>query len=282
MTKKKFQVVGDPVAHSLSPDIHQQFAAQFGDDLTYGRERVPLAHFTQCADAFRDSGGMGMNVTVPLKGAAYAYVDELEADASVAGAVNTILFRPDRGSKGFNTDGSGLVADLTHRWQVELTGRSVLILGAGGASRGVIVPLAAAGVREVTVANRTVSRARELCADLAGHLTGDVELRACGLEADLSAQGIEVVINATSTGLSDEVLQLPLSNESLAACFCYDMGYGRNAGFLNQVRDVAGRCADGLGMLVEQAADSYAIWLGHRPDTQPVYEKLRAQIGAHP
>lgn len=271
----KLQVAGDPVAHSLSPAIHTMFAKQFGDPITYGRERVPAGQFDERADAFRDAGGLGMNVTVPHKEAAFAYVDTPDAYATAAGAVNTIKFLEDGRSAGRNTDGQGLVADLTTRWGVNLAEQSVLILGAGGATRGVILPLFEAGVTKIMVANRTARRAEHLCRDLRVHLPATARLSAHHLEMDLSNEDIGLIVNATSVGLSGAELTLPVCNEQIAEAFCYDMGYGSNAGFYRQVQGLGCERADGLGMLVEQAALSYEIWLSHVPETQAVYEAIR-------
>ena len=271
----KLQVAGDPVAHSLSPTIHAMFAKQFGDEITYGRERVLAGHFHARADAFRDAGGLGMNVTVPHKEAAFAYVDAPDTYATAAGAVNTINFLEDGQRVGRNTDGWGLVADLTTRWGIDLADQSVLIIGAGGATRGVILPLFEAGVTKIMVANRTANRAENLCRDMRAQLPAAALLSAHSLETDLSSEDIGLIVNATSVGLSGAELRLPVCDELLAAAFCYDMGYGSNAGFYRQVGGLGCERADGLGMLVEQAALSYEIWLGHAPETGPVYEAVR-------
>ena len=271
----RLEVVGDPIAHSLSPRIHQLFASQFNDDVLYQKSRVTLSEFAARMDAFRQDGWRGANVTVPLKTAAFDYVDDLDSSAAAAGAVNTIHFQADSVA-GFNTDGWGLVTDVTQRWDVALDGANVLILGAGGATRGVIVPLFDAGARQVIIANRTVATAETLCHELSVHTSGK-SLVAQGLTDAVHAR-VDLVVNATSIGLSDASLKLPLTDEQLAESFCYDMGYGSSAGFYKQVCSIARGAADGLGMLVEQAARSYEIWLGHAPDTDPVYQTLRAEL----
>ena len=273
----KLQVVGDPVAHSLSPQIHADFASQLGHDVIYGKERVTIEEFDQKANRFRSEGGLGMNVTVPLKTAAFNYVEVRDEVANAAGAVNTIHFEAGR-IVGYNTDGWGLVTDLTHRWHVVLEDQVVLLLGAGGATRGVILPLLQAGVQKIIVANRTLAKAQQLCHDLAP-FAGDAEVVASALNketADLEDEPVGLIVNATSIGLSDDVLELPISEAQLGEAFCYDMGYGANAGFLRQIQGRARVAVDGLGMLVEQAAKSYEIWLGTKPKTQGVYEALRA------
>jgi shikimate dehydrogenase len=274
---RRFQVVGDPVAHSLSPHIHTLFAAQFGHPVEYGLERVGVEAFVDRAEAFRKDGGEGMNVTVPHKEIAFRYVEQTDADAKAAGAVNTIRFSG-RKVEGFNTDGLGLVADLTQRWRLELNGKQLLLLGAGGAARGILLPLLRAGVRSIVIANRTVSKAEALCVELAKH--GSLgELRAVGLDDALRRIEADLIVNATSIGLSasetEAVRLLPLSESQLKHAFCYDMSYGDKAGFHRRVQAAGGTSVDGLGMLVEQAAASYEIWLGVRPDTQPVYKELQ-------
>lgn len=274
----KLQVVGDPVAHSLSPQIHALFAKQFDDEVVYGRERVRSGEFEVCADAFRAAGGLGMNITVPHKEAAFTYVDAPDAYACAAGAVNTIKFLDNGESLGSNTDGQGLVADLTERWALGLVGQTVLILGAGGATRGVIVPLFEAGVSRILIANRTATRAEHLCQALRASLPPAAHLSAHGLDVSLDDESIDVIINATSVGLEGVGLNLPVGDAQVRQAFCYDMGYGSNAGFHRQVRAVADTSVDGLGMLVEQAALSYKLWLGHQPETQPVYQAVRSML----
>ena len=272
----KLQVVGDPVAHSLSPQIHANFASQFGHDVAYGKEQVPLEEFEARADRFRRNDGLGMNVTVPLKTAAFEYVDKLDDIASAARAVNTIHFQ-ENGISGYNTDGSGLVTDLTERWGVDLDSQVVLLLGAGGATRRVVLPLLKAGVSKIIIANRTLSKAQQLCDELAPFVSEN-KLTASPLNiegASLEETDVGLVVNATSIGLSNDVLELPITEHQLSQAFCYDMGYGANAGFLKQIERRAKAAADGLGMLVEQAAKSYEIWLGQKPNTDVVYKALR-------
>lgn len=276
--KTRLQVVGDPVDHSLSPDIHQLFAAQLGDLVLYGAEAVPSGQFDARADAFRRAGGKGMNVTVPHKAAAFAYVDLPSEEAQAARAVNTIHFCDDGNCRGYNTDGQGLVRDLVVRWGVSLDQARVIIVGAGGAARGVVLPLFDAGVRSILIANRTVDKANTLCAELETHVPMGAELRGIALSADLTDEIVDVVINATSAGLAGKQLILPISSKQLQSVFCYDMSYGTNAVFHKQMSEQARQSVDGLGMLIEQAAFSYEIWLGHRPDTNPVYDAILAKL----
>jgi shikimate dehydrogenase len=273
----RYAVVGNPVAHSRSPDIHTQFAAQTGQDLSYERLLAPLEGFVDTVEAFRAAGGRGLNVTVPFKLEAFDYATRRSARAQVAGAVNTLRFDAD-GVYGDNTDGVGMVRDIEHRLAFPLAGRRVLLLGAGGAARGVLRPLLEAGVAVLTVANRTPSKAQQL-ADLAN----DARARACGFEA--LAQGdhrdFDLVVNATSTGLTDAAPEIPPATYA-GVRLAYDMMYGaRPTAFM---REAAARgcaqTADGLGMLVEQAAESFLLWRGVRPETSAVYQRLRASLSA--
>ncbi|MDG2277268.1 MAG: shikimate dehydrogenase [Pseudomonadales bacterium] len=276
--KTRLQVVGDPVGHSLSPDIHDLFAAQLGDLVSYGSETVPVGQFKVRADAFRQAGGIGMNVTVPHKAVAFAYVDLPSVDARAAKAVNTIHFCADGVCRGHNTDGQGLVRDLANRWGVDLAQANVLILGAGGATRGVVLPLFDAGVGSILIANRTLDKANALCADLRRHVPARAQLKSVAMTADLTGQDVDLVINATSAGLAGQDLALPISIKQLESTFCYDMSYGPNAAFHKQMSGQAKQSVDGLGMLIEQAALSYEIWLGRRPDTNPVYDSILAGL----
>ncbi|MCD6735389.1 MAG: shikimate dehydrogenase [Burkholderiaceae bacterium] len=301
----RYAVVGNPVAHSRSPSIHARFAKQTGQDIEYGRLLAPLDGFVAAVERFRDAGGRGLNVTLPFKLEAFAWVARRSERARVAGAVNTLRFDSD-GAWGDNTDGAGLVRDLEDRLGLALAGRSVLILGAGGATRGVIGPLLDAGVARLTIANRTPARAIELVDDFlrAAASRGPAEgmpgasaspaatpgaspeglpaggrLRGCGF--DDAGDGHELVVNATSAGLAGE--RLAIADALLAgAVLAYDMFYAaRETAFVAQAL-AAGcpRACDGLGMLVEQAAESFLAWRGVRPRTAPVYEALRAELAA--
>lgn len=273
----QYAVIGNPIAHSKSPQIHAAFAAQTGQPMAYEALLAPLDGFRAAVAQFRQHGGRGLNVTVPFKLEAHALADALSARAEAAGAVNTLRFDAE-GIFGDNTDGAGLVRDLVHNLGQPVGGARVLLLGAGGAARGAILPLLEEHPAELAIANRTVTRAEELVARFAPRAVV-TEMSACGFDA-LAGRSFDLVINATAASLSDEVPPLPqglYAPQSLA----YDMMYGRgDTPFLAAARqDGAARLADGLGMLVEQAAESFLLWRGVRPATAPVLDALRAQIG---
>jgi shikimate dehydrogenase len=279
----RYAVVGNPIAHSRSPAIHAMFAAQTGEALTYERILAPLDGFAAAADAFRAEGGRGLNVTVPFKAQACGYASTLTPRAAVAGAVNTLVFEggPDGGVVGDNTDGAGLVGDLQDRLGLSLAGARLLLLGAGGAARGVIKPLLDAGLERLAVANRTADRARALCDEVAPRLdrTQAARLRSSGL--DDAGGGFDLIVNATAAGLSDAAPSLPASAWR-GVRLALDMVYGaRPTPFMQAAREAGcGRAEDGLGMLVGQAAESFAVWRGVRPETAAVYAALRAQLAA--
>ncbi|GAA4401556.1 shikimate dehydrogenase [Quisquiliibacterium transsilvanicum] len=274
----RYAVIGNPVAHSRSPAIHARFARQTAQDIAYDRLPAPLDGFVATVEAFRAAGGKGLNVTVPFKVEAFDYCTHRSARAAAAGAVNTLAFRDD-GVHGDNTDGVGLVRDIGQRLGFRFEGARVLMLGAGGAARGVLLPLLDAGVARLTIANRTASRAHELAA-----LAGDARAAGCGFDAlgsAASGEGFDLVVNATSAGLDDAA---PAVDEAVydGVRLAYDMVYGaRPTAFMRQAG--ARGCpavSDGLGMLVEQAAESFFIWRGVRPLTAPVYRDLRAELAA--
>ncbi len=269
----RYAVVGHPIAHSKSPAIHAAFAAQTGQDMTYEALLAPLDGFADTVAQFRDSGGRGLNVTVPFKEEAWRLADRLTERARLAGAVNTLVIGAD-GMLGDNTDGAGLVRDLECEVG-RLADVRVLLLGAGGAARGVVLPLLEAGVARLFIANRTVGKAQALLHHFAAHDTRAA--LSAGSWNDAAGASYDVVINATSASLSDEAPPLPgglYAPDGLA----YDMVYGRGlTAFLKQAQEQgAAQVADGLGMLVEQAAEAFALWRGVRPDTGPVRAQLRA------
>lgn len=275
----RYAVIGNPVAHSRSPAIHARFARQTAQDLAYERLPAPLDGFVATVEAFRAAGGKGLNVTVPFKVEAFEYCAHRSARAAAAGAVNTLSFRDD-GVHGDNTDGVGLVRDIEQRLGFALAGARVLMLGAGGAARGVLAPLLDAGVARLAIANRTASRAHELAA-----LARDARAAACGFDdlagAAARGEGFDLVVNATSAGLDDAA---PAVDEAVydGVRLAYDMVYGAHpTAFMRQA--AARGCpsvSDGLGMLVEQAAESFFIWRGVRPLTAPVYRELREELAA--
>jgi shikimate dehydrogenase len=266
----RYAVIGNPIAHSKSPLIHAAFARQCGQALTYEALLAPLDGFAATVAAFRAAGGKGLNVTVPFKLEALALADRPSERAQLAGAANTLCFD---GESVFadNTDGVGLVRDIRDRLGVVMRNRRILILGAGGAARGVILPLLEERPARLAIANRSMAKAVALQTQFAsfGTLTA-------GCFSDFAGAGFDVVINATSASLGAERLQLPdglFASEALA----YDMVYGKGeTPFLADARaGGATRLADGLGMLVGQAAESFYIWRGVRPDTAPVLRLLR-------
>lgn len=293
----RYAVIGNPIAHSKSPQIHAAFAAQTGQRLSYEPLLGPLDGFAATVEAFARNGGRGLNVTVPFKLEAHALARTLSPRAEAAGAVNTLRFDAE-GIYGDNTDGAGLVRDLMHNLGHPLTGTRVLLLGAGGAARGAVLPLLAERPALLTVANRTANRAVNLVQAMSSAFLPDAppgaqefaetfnapleipSFTGCGF-AELSGQHFDLVINATASSLSDETPDLPAgvySPQSLA----YDMMYGRgDTAFLAAARKAgAARLADGLGMLVEQAAESFLLWRGVRPLTAPVLAALRSQLDA--
>jgi len=265
----RYAVIGNPIAHSRSPEIHAAFARQASQDLEYTRILAPLDGFDAAVAAFRAAGGRGLNVTLPFKGAAFRLATATSGRAREAEAVNTLRFEGAR-VDGDNTDGVGLARDIVANLGIALEGRRLLIVGAGGAARGVIPSLLDARPAEVVVVNRTAERA----ADLARQFNGRV--RAAGF-ATLPRQAFDIVVNATSAGLAGEAPPLP-TTAFVDGALAYDMVYGKGeTAFLALARaSGAARFADGLGMLVEQAAESFYLWRGVRPDTAPVLAMLRA------
>ena len=274
MTAKpdQYVVIGNPVSHSKSPAIHAQFAAQTGESIAYERLAAPLDDFAACVQHFMQSGGRGANVTVPFKLEAFALATQLTPRAQAAGAVNTLSFDDGR-IVGDNTDGVGLVRDIVHNAGVVLEGRRILLLGAGGAARGVVMPLLAERPQQLVVANRTFARAQELVQSFPAAAS---VLKAAAFD-DLSGQ-FDVIINATSASLSADLPAVPATLFG-PQVFVYDMMYAATPTVFMQWAAQHGACVrDGLGMLVEQAAESFFVWRGARPDTAPVYAALRAQL----
>jgi shikimate dehydrogenase len=274
-------VLGNPVEHSRSPWIHARFAELTGQSLDYGRRLAPLGHFAQTVAAFRaETAGTarGCNVTVPFKFDAAALAQHLSPRAALAQAVNVLSFRED-GIHGDNSDGIGLVNDITLHAGVTLAGRDLLLLGAGGGASGVLGPLLEAGPRRIVLANRTLAKAvalvqRHAALALRHHVTLEAqELRALPTPFD-------VVVNATASSLAGG--EVPVAASVLQpGTLAVDMMYGpAAAGFLRWAAEHGARPRDGLGMLVEQAAEAFAIWRGVRPPTEPVLAELRAIVDA--
>ncbi len=266
----RYVVIGNPVLHSLSPAIHARFAEQTRERLEYSTLQVPVGEFAAHARRFFEDGGRGANVTLPFKADAFAFAFHPSERARLAGAANFLAAR-DGAIQADNTDGAGLVMDLRDNLGVRLEGARVLLVGAGGAARGVVKPMLDAGVASIVIANRTNARARELAERFAPF--GAVGASSL---ADLQP-GFDVVVNATSTSVHGEPLVLPpgvIHGGNLA----YDMAYGPAArGFLESARATGARASDGLGMLVEQAAESFALWRGKRPETAAILAELRGR-----
>jgi len=261
----RYAVFGHPIAHSKSPQIHAAFARQTGEDVVYEAILAPFDGFADSVAQFIATGGRGANVTVPFKEEAFKLTTRLSPRAQRAGAVNTLVFDVE-GIAGDNTDGAGLVADLTRNLNRSLAGKRILLLGAGGAARGVIEPLLEQQPATLVIANRTVSRAQEL-AELFGH-----GITACSFDA--ADAPFDIVINATAASLAGELPPLSpriFTDNTLA----YDMMYGRDTPFLSFARMHGAAASDGLGMLVEQAAEAFYVWRGIRPETAAVIAALR-------
>jgi len=269
----RYAVVGNPVSHSLSPRIHAMFAAALGESIEYSKLEAPAGAFAPTVRAFFAAGGRGLNVTLPFKVEALGLAGSASPRARLAGAAN-FLAAYDGAIEADNTDGTGLVADLEGNAGFVLAGRRILILGAGGAARGVIAPLLERAPRLLVVANRTLERARELEARFAS--LGPI--RAAGLDA-IPRERFDLVLNATSTSVHGE--PMPIPREAMApGALAYDMAYGAPArAFVAAARAAGFAGRDGLGMLVEQAAESFQLWRGRRPRTGPVLEEL-ARLGA--
>lgn len=272
----QYGVMGNPIGHSKSPQIHAAFAAQTHQRMEYHAMLVDLGGFSQAVGNFQANGGKGLNVTVPFKRDAWRLADELTERARLAGAVNTLVLRADNSLLGDNTDGVGLVRDLVSNYGCALAGQRILLLGAGGAARGVLQPLLQQQPSTLVVANRSADKATALAAEFAA--IGSIE--GGGFEV-MQGREFDVIINATSASLAGELPPLPdglLANGGV----CYDMMYGAEpTPFMHWASaHGAGMVLDGLGMLVEQAAESFALWRGVRPETAPVIARLRRQLAS--
>ena len=274
----RYAVFGNPVGHSLSPRIHALFAAQTGQDIDYRAILAAREGFAAAVRAFIAAGGdpaRGANVTVPFKEDAFRLATRRTARAAAAGAVNTLSFETDA-IIGDNTDGAGLVRDLKNNLDRTPAGRRILLLGAGGAARGVILPLLRENPAELVIANRTEASAFRLALEFGRLPGGAAGVKPVGTGfAGLAGRAFDLVINATSAGLGDAVLPVPTSVFA-PRCLAYEMVYGRETPFMTQARATGARVADGLGMLVEQAAEAFFVWRGVRPRTAPVLAALRS------
>ena len=269
----RYAVLGNPIGHSKSPEIHSLFAQATGQDIGYTAIETPLDGFLETVRSFRAGGGRGVNVTLPFKLQAFEIATEPSERARLAGAANCLKFDGER-ILADNFDGVGLVNDLQRNLGRPLAGKRVLLLGAGGATRGALLPIAAQHPALITVANRTADKAHALQGDFAAH----AQLQAGGFD-ELAGQAFDVVINATSTGLTQEALPLPAGVFAPGA-IAYEMVYGKGlTPFLRQAQAAGvSTVADGVGMLVEQAAEAFAWWRGVRPETGPVIQRLTVPL----
>jgi len=274
-TMDLYAVMGNPINHSKSPVIHTQFAELTKQDLIYSAMLVPKDGFNSAVADFFKGSGRGLNITVPFKEEAFAYVDAMSERAQIAKAVNTLILQEDGTVLGENTDGAGLVRDLTVNLNVHLIGRRVLILGAGGAVRGVLKPILDEQPQSITIANRTFEKAEALASEFSQY--GDVVAQ----KFENVAGEFDVIINGTSASLQGDLP--PISNEVIGVkTQVYDMMYGKEpTPFMAWATEQgAAQAFDGLGMLVEQAAESFFLWRGVRPDSRSVLESLRAKLVA--
>jgi shikimate dehydrogenase len=268
----RYAVVGYPIQHSWSPFIHGMFAKQTNQAMSYTRMAVTPENFEREVAKFFATGGKGLNITVPHKQAATIVTKYRTPRAEIARAVNTLAWQND-GLLGDNTDGAGLVTDLTRNLGFDIAGTRILLLGAGGAARGALGPLLGAGPESVEIANRRAQRAIDLAEEF--ELLGNV--RGCAFE-DISDGTFDLIINATSASLQDDIPPIPRGAIG-PATLCYDMAYGKgDTAFTRWAKSMgAGRAETGWGMLVEQAAESFLLWRGVRPDTKPVLEAVKSQ-----
>jgi shikimate dehydrogenase len=277
MTEKdKYAVFGNPIKHSKSPLIHGIFADQCGQAMQYRAVRVDLDGFERAAGNFFEAGGAGLNITVPFKHEAYDFAQRLSDRAARAGAVNTLTRAGDGAIEGDNTDGIGLVRDMVANQGWAIQGLRILVLGAGGAVRGVLEPLLRERPRELLIVNRTAERAEQLAGEFS-----DIAPLQGGAYSLIGERQFDLIINATSAGLSGEMPELPSTLLTERSC-CYDMVYGAEpTAFMRwAAQHAAWAVADGLGMLVEQAAQSFYIWRKVRPETRPVIKQLREAMQA--
>ncbi|THB69840.1 MAG: shikimate dehydrogenase [Gammaproteobacteria bacterium] len=267
----RYGVIGNPIKHSKSPQIHALFARQTGQDISYDAIFSDIGKFIETVRSFQFSGGKGLNVTVPFKQEAWELADKLSERARLAGAVNTLLFNDDGSISGDNTDGAGMVADIKLNLEMDFSGKKVLILGAGGAVRGVLLPVINESPADITIANRTVSKA----VDLAAAFANDTNIHACGFN-QLEDQQFDIIINGTSAGLGGKIPPIPASIIGNGCC-CYDMVYSDEpTTFVKWAQNNgAAISSDGLGMLVGQAAESFYIWREVMPETRSVMQVLR-------
>ncbi|VAW73198.1 Shikimate 5-dehydrogenase I alpha [hydrothermal vent metagenome] len=268
----QYAVMGNPISHSKSPYIHTLFAQQSQQDLEYSAIEVPLNGFSQAVKSFTATQGRGLNITVPFKQEAWKLVDTHSERAIRAQAVNTIIVNSDNSLTGDNTDGLGMLADISRNHSINIQGLDVLVIGAGGAVRGVLEPLIKTNPKSITIVNRTITRAQELASNFSDLATISV----IEFEQLANETPYDLVINGTSASLAGELPPLPDQLLTPGAC-CYDMMYSDQQTIFVQwaLTHGATTALDGLGMLVEQAAESFQLWRGIRPNTASVISALR-------
>lgn len=266
---EQYAVFGNPISQSKSPFIHAEFAKQTMRDIDYQAILAPVDQFEATLRTFIDNGGKGANVTAPFKEQAFALCNDLSELAQLAGAVNTLSFSADGKIQGDNTDGVGLVNDLINHFG-KLQNKRLLLVGAGGAARGCILPILQSGVAELVICNRTFSKAQQLAELFASY--GKVT----AIDIEHLDAPFDIVINSTSAGLSGKLIELPTAIIN-AQTACYDMTYSKDTTLFNLWAQQCGanKVADGLGMLVGQAAKSFSLWQGVMPDSKPIMLKLR-------
>ena len=271
-----FAVIGDPVEHSLSPKIHNLFAKQHGNQIEYEKIRVTKGLFAAFVKDFFSNRGAGLNITLPLKAEAFEIADTLDEDSKSCQAVNTL--KPVNGKlSGFNTDGVGFLTDLEAWHGIAVKDKRVLLLGAGGAAKGIVRPLLSREPKTLVIANRTHASARALADQL--NSENFIGLEGLGLDdTQLMKKRFDIIINATSAGHKNS--EMPIDENFLEDAICYDLSYGPAASFFRWAESSgAKRSIDGLGMLIEQAAKSYEIWTGFSPNTESVRARIRNDLG---
>ena len=267
---KKYAVIGNPVHHSISPMIHAQFSQEFGLEISYEKILSPIDGFHETVKKFIDSDGQGFNITLPFKIQAHTLSKNLSPNARAAGAVNAIKIE-NNSLIGENTDGNGLVNDFSNNLKQSLKGKEILIIGAGGATQGILKPILDCDPEKILLANRTKEKSLKLASKFSQY--GKV----CGFGLDqIKAKPVDIVINATSASIDGNIPNIPKG--VIEGTLCYDLMYGRETPFMKWANENSARkVSDGLGMLVEQAALSFSFWLGKNPQTKPVIELIRAK-----
>lgn len=273
----RYAVIGNPIDFSKSPLIHMNFAQSTGQDIEYAKVLGPIGEFSATVNAFRQDGGLGMNVTAPFKLDAFQYATQHSAAAQLAGAANALKFQGNE-VLAENFDGVGLVRDVVHNLRCALQNKRVLLLGAGGAARGALLPFLAQGPQQLVISNRTVSKAEELAKIAALHTSGSTEIHAIAM-SQLGGRQFDVIFNATSASLRGELPAVPASVFAPDA-LAYELAYGKGLTPFLQLAQNSGvrQLADGVGMLAEQAAEAFLWWRGVRPDTRQIIKDLTVPL----